>query len=69
MKVSMKAMRVNANLSQKDAAKAIGINKRTLQKWESNETFPKVTQLKQLCDIYGCKIEDIFLPDVLAESE
>ena len=69
MQVSMKALRVNADLSQEQAAKSIGITKRTLQSWESNTTFPTAIQLKRLCTVYGCTMDDIFLPIDLAKSE
>jgi len=69
MQVSMKAMRVNADLTQEQAAKAIGITKRTLLNWESHTTFPTVLQLKRLCDVYGCDLSDIFLPEELTKSE
>ena len=68
MQVTMKAMRVNAEMSQDQASKAIGITKRTLAKWESHETFPNAVQLKRLCEVYGCEMNDIFLPDVLTNS-
>lgn len=69
MKVSMKAMRVNAKLSQEQAAEALGITKRTLQNWENYETFPTAIQFSQLCNAYGCTMDDIFLPECSALSE
>lgn len=69
MQVSMKAMRVNAEMSQEQAAKAIGTTKRTLCSWENHETFPNALQLKRLCDVYGCEMNDIFLPDTPTNSE
>lgn len=68
MKVSLKALRVNAGLSQKEAAKNIGITAKTIQNWESNETFPTAAQLVKICAIYNCSLNDIFLPDTLAKS-
>ena len=68
MKVSLKALRVNANLNQESAAKKLGITKRTLQHWECGVTSPTAFQLNDLCRIYGCTLGDIFLPDKLAKS-
>lgn len=68
MKVSLKAMRVNANLNQKQVAKELGIAPVTLISWEAHKTFPSVIQLNQLCKLYSCTIDDIFLPDKLAKS-
>lgn len=69
MQVSMKAMRVNAEMSQQQAADAIGTTKRTLASWENHETFPNALQLKRLCEVYGCQMNDIFLPDTLTNCE
>ncbi len=68
MKIKLKALRVNAELTQPEAAKAIGITERTLQNWESYSTFPDAMQLMKICAVYGCEMNDIFLPDVLAKS-
>lgn len=68
MKVSLKALRVNANLNQKEVAAMMNISPNTLMNWESNYTAPDVLQLSKLCAIYKCTIDDIFLPDKLAKS-
>ena len=68
MKITLKALRVNANMTQESASKALNITVRTLQNWESYETFPTAQQLLRICDIYNCEIGDIFLPSVLAKS-
>lgn len=65
MKVSLKALRVNAEMNQETAAEKLKITKKTLQNWESNKTFPDAGQLMNLCRIYGCELTDIFLPDKL----
>lgn len=63
MRVTMKAARVNANLSQANAAKALNIGLKTLQNWEAGVTFPRADRLKEICNLYGCGLEDIiFLP-------
>lgn len=69
MKVSLKALRVNANLNQKEAALKLGVAPATLISWEAHKTYPSVMQLKQLCSLYSCTMDDIFLPDELAKSE
>ena len=62
MKVSLKAMRVNAGLNQKEVSEALGIANNTLIKWESNTTYPSAIQLARMCKLYGCSLDDIFLP-------
>ena len=69
MKVTIKALRVNANLSQEEAAKGLGINKCTLIKWENHVTYPSIIQLHDICRLYKCTLDDIFLPDSLTKSQ
>ncbi len=68
MKITLKAMRVNAELTQAEAAKKVGVSKVTINSWENNKTYPNVVQLKKLCELYGCSVDDIFLPSVLTLS-
>lgn len=65
MKVSLKAMRVNANLTQKEVAKAMGVSPNTLVHWENDHTSPDAIQLSKLCNLYGCKMDDIILTDIV----
>ena len=63
MRVSMRAARVNANLTQTEAAKELQIGIRTLQNWETGASSPRADKMPQICALYGCRIEDIiFLP-------
>ncbi len=49
MKIFLKAARVNAELTQAQVAKSIGINVSTLIKWANRRTFPKSYRSKSLC--------------------
>ena len=71
MKISLKALRVNANLSQQESADILGVTVRTIQNWESRVTFPTAMQLVRICQAYNCTLDDIdiFLPNALAKSE
>lgn len=69
MKVSLKALRVNAGMNQKEVAKSMGVAPNTLISWENNHTAPNAMQLSKLCSLYKCCMDDIFLPDKLAKSE
>lgn len=68
MKVSLRALRVNRNMSQAEACKALKIGRATLYKWETNSTFPNLKQLARICEVYRCRPEDIFLPSELTKS-
>lgn len=58
--ISLKAARVNAGLRLVDAAKAIGIGKDTLIKWERNSALVSPLMQKKISIAYKVPIEYIF---------
>ena len=56
-KITLKAARVNVNMTQDDAAKALGKTKQTIVNWESGRTEIKYKDLAFLSDMYGIPIE------------
>lgn len=69
MKVSLKAMRVNCGLTQKEAAKSLKIAEITLLNWEKYKSAPNVLQFKKICDLYKCGEADIFIPTTLSKTK
>ena len=64
MKITLKAARVNAGLTQTEAAKVIGIGVVTLIKWEKNPDRMPVYMQRQIADTYNLLPENIkFLSD------
>jgi len=64
MAITLKAARVNKNLTQKEAAKLIGISEPSLANYEAGKTFPSVPVIKRIEAVYGVAYADIiFLPD------
>lgn len=61
MQISLRAARVNAGLTQKEAAQAVGVNISTIGSWERGRTSPKGVLLLALCDRYGVSVDAIFL--------
>lgn len=62
-KMSLKAARVNAGYSQKEAANKLGVSNGTLCNWENGKSFPNVEQVDRICKLYGLTYDDIiFLP-------
>ncbi len=58
-RISLKAARVNARLTQKEAAKRIGVTVLTLSKWESGKTEPKYSQAVKIGAVYGLPVDSI----------
>lgn len=67
--VSLKAARINADLTQKEVANLMGVNVSTLVNWESGKTSPGIDQFSKLCKLYECPIDAIFLPKRFTLSE
>jgi transcriptional regulator with XRE-family HTH domain len=59
MAITLKALRVNKGLSQKEAAELLGITPETLGKWENGKTFPDVPNIQKIEKAYGVSYSDI----------
>ena len=61
IKLTLKAVRVNAGLTQKQLASLMGISESTMIKWEkSNGKDMKLADFRKLCKILGMNPNDIF---------
>lgn len=59
-KISLKAARVNAELTIIEAAKRLGIGKDTLIKWEKSPDRVQPRYQKIISDVYDMPIDNIF---------
>lgn len=59
MQFSPKSARVEAGLTQIQAAKALGINKNTLANYESGKTSPSIDMAQRMAMLYNMKVDDI----------
>ena len=62
-KITLRAARVNANLTQVEAAKAMGKTKQTIVNWESGASSIKFTDLLKLSELYQIPIENLLIPE------
>lgn len=60
--ISLTAARVNAEMTQKDVAKALIVSKQTIVNWEKGKTEPKMQQSRALSNLYKIPLDYIFLP-------
>lgn len=58
-KMTLKAARVNAGFSQKEASGRLNISNKTLCNWEKGVSFPKANKIEALCNLYGITYDDI----------
>lgn len=61
-RISLKAARVNANLSQREAAQLLGINRATLHSYEEGRTVPGWDVVKRIEAVYSMPTDYIFFP-------
>lgn len=63
MKLTLKALRVNSKLTQKEAAKKLGISEFSLNNYENFKSYPDVPIIEKILELYKVKYDDIiFLP-------
>lgn len=63
VKITIRAARVNAGFSQKEAADRLGVSNKTLGNWEKGVTFPPADKIVAICELYGVPYDHLnFLP-------
>ena len=63
-KISLKAARVNANLTQTQAGQAIGVTPDTIGRYEMGKSPISYETAKKLCELYKYPMDYIiFLPE------
>ena len=63
IKITLAAARVNAGLTQKEAASALKVSNKTLCSWENGNSFPDAMRIEKICKLYGVSYDNIiFLP-------
>lgn len=62
-KMTLKAARVNAGYTQKEAAKRLSVSNKTLGNWEKGVSSPNAVKAAKICELYGVGYDNIiFLP-------
>ncbi len=59
IRISLAAARVNAGLSQKEAAKSLNTSIKTIQNHESGKTEPGWEMVEKYSKLYGLPIDNI----------
>ena len=61
-KITLKAARVNAELTLDDVAERIGKSKQSIENWENGKTPIKYSDLIKLSELYEMPVEYIRMP-------
>ena len=59
MKISLRAARINAGLTQAQAAEKLSIDRTTRMRWESGKSSPKLADVQRMCRLYGISTADL----------
>lgn len=59
LKISLAAARVNAGLTQKQAAEALGVRTETICAWETHKTSMSVDMALKIAELYNLPIDCI----------
>ncbi len=53
-------LRKNKGLTQDELAKAIGVSRQAVYKWESGSSYPEVPKLLEIKALFGISLDDLF---------
>lgn len=60
LQISLAAARVNAGMTQKEVAMAMGVDRTTVIRWEKAEKIPNYDETKKLEELYNIPLDNIF---------
>lgn len=64
----LKTCRSTTKLTQAEVAKTLHISRKTISGWENNHSYPDITSLVKLSDIYNVSLDNLLRDDKLLES-
>ena len=62
IQISLAAARVNAGMTQLEAARQMRVSKQTIINWEKGRIVPRIPEMEMLSRIYNMPQDYIFLP-------
>lgn len=68
MKLTLKAARVNAGLTQTEFANALGVSKATVFEWENGKRGVRPVYMPLIAKVTGVSVNDIILPTIITKS-
>lgn len=60
--ISLAAARVNAKMTQEEAAEEMKVTRATIINWEKGKIIPGIPEIEKLARVYGIPQDHIFLP-------
>lgn len=63
MNISLKAARVNANMTQREWAESLNVTVDTVLNWEKGKSEPRLSELRKMSELSGIPMDFIFVPE------
>lgn len=61
---NLQYLRKKKEMTQEQLAETLMVSRQSVSKWESENSFPEMEKLLQICQIFGCKMDDLLQGDV-----
>lgn len=61
---NLKRIRKENNLSQEQLAEKLGVSRQSVSKWESNQAYPEMDKVLQLCKLFNLNIDELLNQDI-----
>lgn len=61
MKFTLKELRARKGLTQEDVAHALGVHLNTYRSWEQNPGMIQISKVYAIAELFGVRLDDIFL--------
>lgn len=65
MKFTLKGLRANKDLTQKQAGEMVGVSKDVWRNWETGRSYPNAEHIKKILEYFSVSYDDIiFLKNI-----
>lgn len=64
---NLKCSRASSNFTQAEVAKKLNVSRKTISGWENGHSYPDITSLVKLSDLYGVTVDELIRDDRLLD--
>ena len=61
---NLKKLRKEHNLSQEALADKLNVSRQSVSKWESNQAYPEMDKVLQICELFNLTLDELMHQDV-----
>lgn len=66
---NLRKIRKDNNLSQEQLAEKLGVSRQSVSKWESNQAYPEMDKVIQICKMFNLNIDELLNKDISEVKE